>query len=459
MKVHAIDVEKLKREGDLSSLWYQFENGDLYILLGAQSVEYFEFTREQGHLEGGAKRGLKYGKIVETQEEEGARAYKRSRLVEYQQELDEELLKWSQRFMYECPNVENSLKEGIMEYLEHRGERPGLLTLSEGEYESYRHPKAPTRPPFKVNEHKRSIQIIVVVTLLLWPIIYFFQQKRVASDMQLKNQCAAGDQASCQKVKQAQLVTMNKDIARPLNVNLGSSEKLIQRCLDENYCDYNLIRNRLVAVKDIADSEMGKLRDQYIQQFCLDKKQSWACLKYLETLFLASGERKEPEFSEVSSRLKSDCQQRLLPAAFCRKMDESLAFFEQKRKCLQLPHSDSCQQYYRKVISKGLLGENLEAVGQLCANNRPYFCLELAKFYAKDQNHPNHKSRVKRALGLWKKACFELNEPNSCYYFSVRNGVPVTFKDQKKRKKLLNKCLAGSEAHCRQLRRVAEEYL
>lgn len=448
MKVHAIDVEKLKREGHLSSLWYQFENGDLYLLLSPQQINYFEFTQDDLHLEGGADRSLKFGKIIESHAEEVNRIYNRSRIVEYYDQCDEEFLKWCQRFMYECPNLEPSLKEGVMEYLEYRGQKSDLLTLAEGEFSSYRHPTAPASPPLNFKEHKGTLRLIVIFTFVLWPIFYFIQQKRIASDVELKNKCAQGNQASCDEIKSAQVVTMDKGILKTSNAPILNSQDAVEKCLSEDNCDYGLL-------KTAAD-----LKDSQLARFCFEKEQAWACLKYFMILKNRRAEDSALALEKTRRELQIHCQKNQLDQSFCLNLANSNQKKKQQAECLKNSNAPTCDEYYLEQIELGRIVDHLNVVESKCSSNNAKFCLELGRFYFDDKAHANYQSRKSKALALWRKGCLELNEPNSCYYFSVKGSdTPVAIKEQKRRKKLLLKCNSGSESHCRSLRRVAEENL
>jgi hypothetical protein len=455
MKAHAIDVDKLKREGDLSSLWYQYDGGDLYILIGKSHVEYFEFTKENQHLEGGRDRSLKFGQVVESTVDEPAQFYKRSRIVEYQNETDKDLLRWAQRFMYECPNVENPLKEGIMDYLEQLGEKNDLLTLSEGEYESYRHPKVPTKPEFGWKDHKGKLKVILIVTFILWPIILFVQQRRVVQNKNLKKQCEAGKQASCRKINDAKMMTMDTSVTKPLGAKSSDLKSLVKRCLLENDCAFDLIQKRIREHENSSfesatqKNKMNKELKEVNESLCFEKEQLWAC-QNLTTKYL------DPNLQE---KILSKCSEGFI-ASLCKKMIANIETKKNRRECLLTgKESESCVKYYRQVISLGKISKYEAEIQDQCDLARPEFCFEIGKHYYSDKLNLAFPSRKAKAMENWKKACFEMAGPKSCYYFSVNAGKSIDFKEQKKRKKILKNCLAGKEDRCRQLRSIAEGYL
>lgn len=459
MKVHAIDVEKLKREGELSSLWYQFDDGDLYLLIGKSHVEYFEFTKGDKHLEGGKSRSLKFGKIVETQVDEPAQFYKRSRLLEYQNELDEELLKWSQRFMFECPNVENSLKEGIMEYLEHRGEKNDLLSLAEGEYESYRHPKAPSKPKISLSRRLRQNKKLIFITLLLWPIFFFIHQKRVATDEELLERCRKGETDVCKRIQEAQLVTLDKNIGKTKAPRIAKKSKdYFKECIENNDCDFDYLKEFLeekqAIVKKMPDqekfkSDLEKQLTKSYQVLCVQKARPWACEALVQNYL----------DEEAKDKLLKQCQSEEIDKNACESITKEVQFSRDQVKCLANARDESCLNYYRQLIAEGKIAEyEIQVQGQ-CDFNRGEFCFEIAKHYFSDEKHPNYNIRKRAAMRNWKKGCFKLNNPKSCYYYSANAGEPVDFKEEKARKKILKLCLQGTEELCQRLKSIAEGYL
>ncbi|MGB0455269.1 MAG: hypothetical protein ACPGJV_16295, partial [Bacteriovoracaceae bacterium] len=162
MDVHQIKSQKLKADEKSSSLWYQLDGGDLFIQIGPQKVLSFEFTREDDHLEGGHGRALRFGKLKDAiqDEEKDFRVYKGSRLVEFEKEIPQDFLKFCEQFMFQCPNIERSIKDGILKFLISFGQDDsGLIT--NGVYLSYRVPQDQLAKQLRRKKLKKFLMSLV----------------------------------------------------------------------------------------------------------------------------------------------------------------------------------------------------------------------------------------------------------------------------------------------------------
>lgn len=444
MKVHTIDVDKLKREGDLCSLWFQYDNGDLYILLSPTHVDYFEFTLDEQHLEGGLNRTLKYGNIIESQPDEPGRIYKRSRLIEYRDSIPDDFLKWCQRFMHECPGVEPKLKEGIIEYLVHRGEKTDSLKLEEGYYESYRGPLEPP-PPVKDYKKLKKISSIAALFLLMISIgVGINTLKNKVKDKTLKTNCEKGDQEACKDLQSAQILTLNKDAvtAKISTKNNRDIDKKIVDCINNSNCDLN----------QFVDVKQDKIHF-WLYKSCLKNQYKPACAEALSFVY--------KDIDKIDSRLQDSiksteqyCQGN--NHYICQEVKLMKSYLQNRVECANDVHSGHCQEYVQFLIEKGFKTELYPDLKKFCNVSNGPLCFKYGEILSNDASLLE-EDRIEKSRSIWKKACFEISNFDSCYFYSWKPGERPKFKEQKERKLLLKDCKKGDESSCQSLKSLARK--
>jgi len=113
VKLKQVNSSQLKWDPTGHPLWFNGLEQDLYLVIGEDEVRHFEISFQKHLVSGGASKAIQYGHI---KSDEG-RSHELSRVVHYQKDVPEEIIKNTIEIVESCLDLEPKIKFGIISYL------------------------------------------------------------------------------------------------------------------------------------------------------------------------------------------------------------------------------------------------------------------------------------------------------------------------------------------------------
>lgn len=114
VKLMQVQSSQLKWDPTGHPLWFNGHEQDLYIVIGENEIRHFEISFGKNLISGGASKALQFG-IIQSTEGIGQEL---SRVVDYQLETPPEILAEAKKVINGCVNLESTIKEGIIQYID-----------------------------------------------------------------------------------------------------------------------------------------------------------------------------------------------------------------------------------------------------------------------------------------------------------------------------------------------------
>ncbi len=113
MKLKQVNSSQLKWDPTGHPLWFNGLEQDLFLVIGSDEVRHFEISFKEHLISGGASKALQYGHI----KNDPGRSHELSRIVHYQKEIPDSIIKSSIEVVEACSELEPKIKFGVISYL------------------------------------------------------------------------------------------------------------------------------------------------------------------------------------------------------------------------------------------------------------------------------------------------------------------------------------------------------
>lgn len=127
VKLMQVQSSQLKWDPTGHPLWFNGVDQDLYLVISEDEVRHFEISWEDKIISGGATKALQYGIITGNNQGIGQTL---SRIVDYQKEIPDHSLEMAIKIINSCENLEETIKNGLLTYLNGHGFGPNPLRFS-----------------------------------------------------------------------------------------------------------------------------------------------------------------------------------------------------------------------------------------------------------------------------------------------------------------------------------------
>ena len=165
-KLKKVSGEILKRANLGHPLWFNNIEADLYIEILENTIVHFEILYENQLIEGGINKPIKYGKI--NNEKDNAGSLKKSRVVEYIQEIPDLFLQDSILIIRNSEGLDPNISTLLIEFLNSKSDDSTLLQAT-GIFKDYVRVDSP-KPKHKQNN---KIFVWTLLTIIIFALSVF----------------------------------------------------------------------------------------------------------------------------------------------------------------------------------------------------------------------------------------------------------------------------------------------
>ena len=252
--IEEIDSSKLNLMNGEYGVWFRSGEGlDFSAIFNAHDITYFEINSHGVHLSGGIERPLRFGRV---KKEHGERSvgFKRSDLIEYEDQIPQEGLDEAIDFISQC-QFESKIKEGILDFLSSRGRvKTGLH--SDIAYESFLKGERERKVPHIDRHYRKRFVSILLTCLFMGLVIWTYSLLNISY---YEQRCQEGDVTSCQRLMVIETIRGNRERVLALEeleknaLSQGDLAQLKSQCDSEDF-------EACLSLYEAGDSTLGETR-------------------------------------------------------------------------------------------------------------------------------------------------------------------------------------------------------
>ena len=429
MKIQEVSAIHLKGDQNQQTLWFRGEDGDLFIIFERRTLKHFEVTMDKKHLEGGISKSMKFGLVDQerTPDEnphhlEDALAFKKSRIIQFQEEIPKEFIDQCIEIVHGSENLETRMKEAIMRYLSSVGRDDTGFQVEE-DFESFREIK---EPGFNYGQffyhYRRSIFLFCFFALIAFYLHRLFYQN------ELLKSCEGGNEMACANLGLAKSISGGVIPGKSIAKSRSSRLKLLKSSCDQGNMD-DCYRYREQSPQNEGGQE--QLTELH-QKACLEKNHPRGCY------YMGQASLKLKEMDKAKEYLEKACQHQFLDS--CEVLEAERSYNENLLKCQQSEYQ-ACYLVGLKEFKEGDTINGISSLKNACDHEVIDACLVLGGHFSSTGNIEMAKNYY--FLGCRKrdiKSCYKLR------FLSVED-----LKERRSLKKLYQECQNNREESCTSL--------